>query len=291
MSDDGRHAVTVIGFVGSVFSPYYALARRRTGVADPADHVAINVALYGPGGRWAMTERGRSALSRASNHLAVGPSSMAWTGEGLEIRLDEIGLPLPLRVRGTIRLRPAAVADRVFSLDGLGRHRWRAIAPVARIEVDLSSPALSWTGSGYLDHNAGDEPLEAGFSSWTWTRTSHGAGTDVCFALAPRRGGGDAFSVAYGTDGGARIADAPTLVPSRGTGWALGRSIPSEDPAAAAVLATYEDTPFYARSLIRARVHGRTATGVHESLSLDRFRSPLVQAMLPFRMPRRTAWR
>mgnify|MGYP001372749352 CR=1 FL=1 len=29
MSDDGEHALTVIVFVGSVFSPYYAAARRR----------------------------------------------------------------------------------------------------------------------------------------------------------------------------------------------------------------------------------------------------------------------
>jgi carotenoid 1,2-hydratase len=30
---------------------------------------------------------------------------------------------------------------------------------------------------------------------------------------------------------------------------------------------------------------------MHESLSLDRFASRWVQAMLPFRMPRRTGWK
>ena len=29
LSDDGRHALTIIAFIGSVFSPYYAAARRR----------------------------------------------------------------------------------------------------------------------------------------------------------------------------------------------------------------------------------------------------------------------
>ena len=50
LSDDGRHGLTVIAFIGSVFSPYYALARRR-GAGDPLDHCALNVALYGAGGR------------------------------------------------------------------------------------------------------------------------------------------------------------------------------------------------------------------------------------------------
>ena len=44
VSDDRRHGLTVIAFVGSVFSPYYAWTGRR----DPLNHCAVNVALYGP---------------------------------------------------------------------------------------------------------------------------------------------------------------------------------------------------------------------------------------------------
>jgi carotenoid 1,2-hydratase len=54
----------------------------------------------------------------------------------------------------------------------------------------------------------------------------------------------------------------------------------------ARVVETLEDTPFYARSLVETRLAGETATCVHESLSLDRFDSRIVQLMLPFRMPR-----
>ena len=50
---------------------------------------------------------------------------------------------------------------------------------------------------------------------------------------------------------------------------------------------TLEDAPFYARSVIATRLRGEDVTAVHESLSLDRFRAPWVQAMLPFRIPRR----
>ena len=45
MSDDGQHGITLIAFVGSVFSPYYAWARGR-GRANPDDHCALNVAIY-----------------------------------------------------------------------------------------------------------------------------------------------------------------------------------------------------------------------------------------------------
>ena len=44
MSDGGTHAVSVIGFIESVFSPWYAWSGRR----DPANHCCINVVTYGP---------------------------------------------------------------------------------------------------------------------------------------------------------------------------------------------------------------------------------------------------
>jgi hypothetical protein len=43
------------------------------------------------------------------------------------------------------------------------------------------------------------------------------------------------------------------------------------------------------RSLLQTRLLGESATAVHESLSLRRFSAPWVQALLPFRMPRRRA--
>jgi hypothetical protein len=49
-----ERAVSVIGFIGSVFSPWYAWSGR----GDPGNHCCINVATYGRGGRFAMTDRG-----------------------------------------------------------------------------------------------------------------------------------------------------------------------------------------------------------------------------------------
>ena len=86
LSDDGRHGLTLIAFIGSVFSPYYALARRR-GRGDPQHHCALNVALYGAGGRgWAMTERGRGSLQphrlharHRAEHARLGRQRAHWS--------------------------------------------------------------------------------------------------------------------------------------------------------------------------------------------------------------------
>ena len=70
-------AVSVIGFIGSVFSPWYKWSGRR----DPANHCCINVATYGPKGRFTMTDRGRAALRQSEDVFEVGPSSMRWEGD------------------------------------------------------------------------------------------------------------------------------------------------------------------------------------------------------------------
>ena len=111
LSDDGAYGITIIAFIGSVFSPYYAWSRRRGG-GDPMRHCALNVALYGQGKRWSMTERGAGAVQRGADFLAIGPSALSWDGSGLTVRIDEMAVPLPRRIRGTVRLYPSAIETR-----------------------------------------------------------------------------------------------------------------------------------------------------------------------------------
>ena len=62
---DFYKAISIIGFIGSVFSPWYYWSKRK----DPQNHVCINVAMYGKGWRWTMTERGKQKLKRTQNTL------------------------------------------------------------------------------------------------------------------------------------------------------------------------------------------------------------------------------
>lgn len=282
LSEDGRQGLTLIAFIGSVFSTYYALDATR----NPFEHCALNVALYGGPDRFALTERGARSLDRGPAHLAIGPSALAWDGTMLTIRIDERAAPFPRPIRGTVRLYPEGITAGPFTLDGAGRHRWWPIAPVARVEVDLAEPSLRWRGTGYLDTNAGDEPLEAAFRDWTWCRADLSDGAAILYDVRRRDGSGQNLSLRFARDGSRRDIRPPlsaALPPTRL--WRMPRATRSDD-GRAAVLHTFEDTPFYARSVLSAQLAGESVRPVHESLSLTRLTHPLVRFMLPFRMPR-----
>nr|WP_206212259.1 carotenoid 1,2-hydratase [Wenzhouxiangella sp. XN79A] len=277
--------MTVIAFIGSVFSPYYFFARGQ-GPADPLAHCAINVALYGPGGRWCMTERGRNEVRRDHDSLRVGPSGLHWSGDSLVIELSEWTAPLPRRVRGRIRLRPRVSHGRALDLDPAGRHRWTPVWPEARVEVDLQHPDLRWSGSGYLDHNSGREPLERCFDSWYWLRTETRRGPVVLYDTRYRDGGTSSLALHFDHEGRLHHLPSPTFVRLPKSRWRIDRPTRSED-GQSRIEAVWEDTPFYARSLVNCRLLGEPVTAVHESLALRRFSNYWVQQMLPFRMPRR----
>ncbi|MFP4682574.1 MAG: carotenoid 1,2-hydratase [Ectothiorhodospira sp.] len=288
LSDDGRQGLTLIAFVGSVFSPYYARARRR-GPADPDHHCAVNLALYGEGGkRWAMTERGRGDLRREDGHLSIGPSHIHWDGQRLVMHVREITAPLPSRLEGTITLTPDVLTGYRFDLDGNGRHWWRPLAPSGRIRVTMEHPRMDWEGHAYLDSNRGDEPLEAGFRYWDWSRAPAGDGeTVVLYEAQTRAGGHRLLSLRFDDRGQATAMEPPPrqILPPAPL-WRAPRGTRA-DAGSARIRQTLEDTPFYARSLVDMTLGGETVTAFHESLSLERFVSPVVQWMLPFRMPRR----
>lgn len=291
LSDDGQHGLTVIGFVGSVFSPYYAWARgRHGGVADPLDHCAINVALYGPArslSRWAMTERRRASVQRDAASLQVGASRMHWEGDALVIDIDERTAPLPSRLRGRVRVHPRALANRSFALDAAGRHRWQPIAPSARVEVAFEQPACGWHGTGYIDANTGDRPLEADFAHWSWSRSARSQGRSaVLYEVARRDGSTALLALGFDVHGEASGFDAPPPAALARSGWRLDRPTRCDAGAVPALRRTFEDAPFYARSLIETTLQGERAPAVHESLSLTRLDTPWCRAMLPFRMPR-----
>lgn len=272
--------------MGSVFSPYYRRAWRQ-GRARADEHCALNICLYGGGqGRWTMTERGARHVRRSAQRFDVGPSRMAWEDGALVVDIDEVANPLPRRVRGRVTVRPQALVDFVAAIDGEGRHRWGPIAPCARVEVDLDSPGLRWQGSAYLDSNEGDEPISEPFTTWDWMRVPLPDGScAVVYDVGLKGGGERTIARRFHPDGAVATLALPPRQGLGATGWGIGRRLRSEAPAG--VVETLEDTPFYARSLVRTTLAGHAATGVHETLSARRFAAPWVQTLLPFRMPRR----
>ncbi len=290
VSDDGRYGVVIILFVGSVFSPYYYRARQR-GTGDPEAYCAINVALYGPGGRWAMTERQAASVQRSGREFRVGPSSVSWDGRQLSYRLRERCTPFGQALRGEIIALPGAACDLAVDLDGNGRHLWTPWSPHARVQVRLDAPGWNWDGPAYLDANFGGEPLEQAFHSWDWSRTERpapagqGAGsgrTRLHYEVQCRSGEERLF--AFDVDQQGQVSEVPgdPVENQRRTGWGIKR-YPRCGHRIAGVRG-YEDTPFYSRTLLRGGQPGEFT--VHERLSMDRFVQPWVRTLLPFRMPR-----
>ena len=283
LSDDGQYGLTIIGFVGSVFSPYYKRARKNS-KGNPEDHCALNVALYGGKRRWAMTERGAAHVLREENAFKIGPSSMSWDGDELVIEIKERCMPIPSALRGRVRLKPGHIYSSPVALDANCKHYWQAVAPDARVSVDFDNPKLSWSGSAYHDMNWGEEPLEQGFKNWTWLRAKTATGTQVLYDV--ERCDGSHFNFGRRFEDGHIIQRnvPPAYNLPRGL-WGMARAANSD--AIPKLISTLEDAPFYTRNHVEITLDGAPHKAFHESLSLDRFMSPVVQMMLPFRMPRR----
>jgi len=273
--------------MGSVFSPYYAWARRR-GPANPSNHVSVNAILYTPRGkRWAMTERGSRALDRSADHIAIGPSNLRYGDGKLIIEVDEWTVPLPRRLRGTIIVDLGPIFHQSYDLDANQRHEWRPIAPCARATVHFTSPDLAWTGRAYVDMNTGIEPLETSFRSWTWSREDAGGSTRILYDVVQRDGARRGLALDCRPKGTTSRfdPDPPQELPQ--TGWRVARHTRAAAAQPARILRTLEDTPFYSRSMLGFDRDGTERRAVHESVDLDRFAARWVQMLLPFKMPRR----
>ena len=233
-----------------------------------------------------MTERGAKAVQRDRTSLSIGPSVMSWDGAKIDVVFDEVTMPWGYRTRGSIALYPTLMPTTTWTLAEHGDHCWTPLAPIARVVVNLTEPELKWSGSAYLDHNSGAAPLEDAVTRWHWSRASHRHDTVALYDAQLRDGSLRSLALRYTAAGNAEQVAPPRIAPLPATRWRIARETRA-DAGNATVVRTLEDTPFYARSLVATRLLGNDMLAMHESLSLSRFRSPLVQWMLPFRMPRR----
>ena len=239
-----------------------------------------------------MTERGAGQTHRTSDTLAIGPSAMRWERDRLIIDIEErdirLGIPWRRRVAGKIVVEPEMANHRGFKLDPEGQHVWQAIAPRARISVRMDQPELAWRGSAYLDSNHGREPLEAGFRHWHWSRAHLGREGAVIYEGVRRDRSGFASALRFDASGTPCEEELPQVAPLNRSYWGMARQTRS-DNGLAYIRKGWEDSPFYARAALSTRLFGENVTAVQETLALDRLKQPVVQFMLPYKMPRETA--
>ena len=238
-----------------------------------------------------MTDRGRSALRQSSRKLEVGPSAMTWSNGQLVIDINEISAPPVIgRVRGKITVTPSAVSQVELPLTRDGTHVWRPFGPVSDIEVDLERPGWQWRGHGYFDANFGTRALEQDFAYWTWGRFPTAEGS-TCFYDATRRDGTDlASAFRFDKNGKAHEVTLPPKRRMTRSLWQVRRETRGDAASAPRQVMNMLDAPFYSRAMVETTLDGSPSVGVHESLDLVRFRSPLLKPMLAVRVPRRPGW-
>ena len=287
VSDDRQHVLTVIAFLGSVFSPAYAAARGEgpTTLADPLRFAALNVALHGPGGAiWVQNEG--LAVQRDRDTLDLGGSIFRATTGGLRIDLDTRQTRFfgraGARVTGRIELEANIVGAAGLML--APGQPWYPVMPRGRATVHLETPGVTFSGAAYHDANVGAAPLSAAFQGWQWVRSQRGEGAQVLYR--GRRADGTDFDVALAWDPDGRCRPREQdWTPWRRTGWGLRRDVPNGVITRnGATPRTLLDAPFYARMLLNPE-----DAAIHETVDLRRFERAWVQHLLTYRTHRVTA--
>jgi carotenoid 1,2-hydratase len=269
---------------------------RSTGGGAPAEkHAAINLAIYGEDktkSRWIFSEY-RTGLDRSEDGLSLGKNSIEWRGDELILRIEEQAPWSQRGLSGEIRLRAPTRYAPAIDLAGNGEHRWYPVAPACSAQVRLSRPSLNFDGVAYHDVNHGSRALEEDFVEWDWSRLGSAASVDsnegVITYDVVTRGGPDAAHkrrmFGFGASGLTMLDTSGTELRNGGRGfWGVARKPVGDSGTRPRHLRTLEDSPFYTRSLIETTVGAKQYRGVHESLRMDRFVSPVVQCMLPFRI-------
>ncbi len=287
LSYDGAKAISIIGFIGSVFSPWYAWSGRK----EPHNHCCINVAMYGKGWRWTMTERGKHAVKQSPDKLQIGPSSYTWNNGKLVIAINEISTPHFDKIVGTVTITPKHITNIEVNLTADGSHTWRPFAPNAEIDVQIEKKGWNWKGHGYFDANFGTRALEQDFSYWTWSRLPCKKGSIAFYDADRRKDSPLCVSLKFHSDGSVEEIIAPPETRLSRSLWAVRRKTRSDIGYNPTQVKHMLDAPFYTRSAIKTKINGEEVTGVHEALDLNRFSSPFLKPMLALRVPRTTRWK
>ena len=301
VSDDGQLGLVAIFFVGSVFSPYYAARFGRGERPSPEEHVAVNVALYGPRGHlaWCFSEYdGR--FRHEEDGARVADSSFQRVGNGryeLDLRDVRTFSGKPVRGRVTFEAEAPPLTAEGLPLAG-DRHGWRCHSPAMRVHAHFSDPRVAFHGHGYHDENWGLEPPSKAMESWSWVRGRFGRRHRVVFDTA--LAGGERSLLVVDSQSGVSSSFRPRrrTRPSPRS-WLL--PLPDafeggpDDGGRALRLGTpklLERAPFYARFLAPfpspGGIDGRSGEvlGMGEHVDFRRFSTELVRFLVGFRIAR-----
>lgn len=198
ISDDGRYSFVVIFYEGNPFSTRYNARLLDDAQPLPSEHPAVSISIYEQDEPiyYSFTEfepadcsfGEQQPLVRIGNHQMkgeVGDEKLSYT-----ITLNE-ELPSGDAVKAELTFESSATG-KLFDSEGKKSpgHLWNLVQPRAEVSGNLcikakneSRTKIRFEGTGYHDHNAGQEPMRDEFTDWYWGRFHFDYGTLVYYVM------------------------------------------------------------------------------------------------------------
>ncbi len=312
LSDDGEWVLSCIWFLGNPFSPYY----RQAALGQPSrpfEQNAIYFALYRFGKLYAYHFT-RFPLNEVTAEEALplclrfGPNRLSAAG-GRQWRLeitDENANGRHLSASLSFTSPPLVAAELQETVMD-SEHSWLPVAPFCRVSGKIAlrelhnpgSEIVSFTGTGYHDHNWGRLPFDAAIRDWYWARAALGGERSVIlYHVRPHRGPPVSHLLLFERgrlichDAQAKVRLSRRVLNGFGTQYASRMTASGAGLDAVFQFGTRLDSaPFYVRVLCRAEVCSGSqmerGQGVGEYLRPRPMSWPLVASAMKARIVER----
>lgn len=200
-SADEKLSFVVIFYRGNPFSRRYISRLSADGVnARPSAFPAISISIYEDANPiyYSFTEFKQSdcLFDEERPFVEIGPHTMEarHTSGSLQYQLSlEETLASGDQLEASFTFTGPSPSESLFAnVDNLqsGGHAWNLVQPRTEVEgaIHISGPTiktreLAFEGTGYHDHNTGDEPMHDEFADWYWGRFHFDFATLVYYVM------------------------------------------------------------------------------------------------------------
>lgn len=221
VSDDGRYSFVIIFYEGNPFSTRYikaleektdpaspisaSISTSTSSLPMPSEYPAVSISIYEQGESiyYSFTEFDETdcTFSEERPFVEIGPHRMESSRTGNQLSyLLSLNEELP----SGDRLQAELAFESPFPLPLFGEeenpfatgHHWNLVQPRTEVigtittgmaeeesGVEERDRTIAFRGTGYHDHNRGEEPMREEFTDWYWGRCHFDSATLVYFVM------------------------------------------------------------------------------------------------------------
>ncbi len=193
--DQNELGFVIIFYDGNPFSTRY-IKHSEKKVMDPSEFPAISISIYKKGKPiyYSFTEADKSEADFSTENIEghVLANSFSGSFEDGElcyhIKLQE-SLPTGDHLQAELKFKGRKGVEG-FTQQRDEDHLWNLIQSRAEVSGSfmVNGKKLNFQGSGYHDHNYGDEPMDRSFTDWYWGRFHFGDKSLVYYVMNKKEG-------------------------------------------------------------------------------------------------------